>query len=136
MSVLDKLRLDRNNKSLLYYQLLINKGQKKVGTEDKVNDDIRVSRNHDIKVINKNKKNQDIQSAKTRLDVKRKMMMKQLEDTERNSRIVSNTSFDGLRAGFLDSKNKKKYIKQNQTNFKNMPVDDQRSLFKLFMDYI
>ena len=136
MSALEKLRLDRNNKSSLYYQLLINKGQRKVIKEDKVGDDVRVSRNYDIKVIDKNKINLDIQKAKTRLDVKRRMMMKQLEDTERNTRIVSNTSVDSIKAGFLDSVNKKKYIKDNAVNFKNLPVEEQRCLYKIFLDFL
>lgn len=135
-SLLEQMRMNKNNKSLLYYQLLINKGQKKVIKEDKVDDDIKVSRSYDIKVIDKNKINIDIQSAKTRLDVKRRMMMKTLEDTERNNRIVSNTSLDSLKAGFLDSKNKKKYIKNNSVNFKNLSVEEQRSLYKIFLDYI
>ena len=135
-STLEKLRLNRTNRSLLYYQLLINKGQRKEIKEDKVFDDIRVSRNYDIKVIDKNKINLEIQKAKTRLDVDRRMMMKHLEDTERNTRIVSNSSLDGLRAGYLDSINKKKYIKNNSVNFKNLPVEDQRALYKIFLDYL
>ena len=136
MSLLEQMRRKKNNTSLLYYQLLINKGQNKVIKADKVFDDVNVSRNHDIKVIDKNKINLDIQRAKTRLDVDRKMMMKTLEDTERNTRVVSNNSLDSLKAGFLDSKNKKKYIKNNEVNFKNLPVEEQRNLFKIFMDYL
>ena len=95
MSVLARLKRKQVNSSLLYYQLLINKEQGKVIKEDKVSDDVRVSRNYDIKVIDKNKENQEIQSAKTRLDVNRRMMMKQLEDNKKNTRIVSNNSVDG-----------------------------------------
>ncbi len=136
MSVLERMRLNQTNKSLLYYQMLINRGQKKDIKEDKVFDDVKVSRHFDIKVIDKNKKNQDIQSAKTRLDLDRKMMMKTIEDTERNKRIVSNTSLDSIKAGFLDSIDKKKYIKDNSINFKNLPTEDQRYLFKIFMDFL
>ena len=134
--MLDKLRRENQNRSLLYYQLLINREQRNVIKEDKVNDDIKVSRSFDIKVIDKNKKNQDIQNAKTRLDVKRKMMMKTDEDNEKSISIVSNTSLDSLRAGFFDSKNKKKYIKQNEVNFKSLEIEEQRTLFKIFMDFL
>ncbi len=136
MSVLARLKRKQVNSSLLYYQLLINKEQGKVIKEDKVSDDVRVSRNYDIKVIDKNKENQEIQSAKTRLDVNRRMMMKQLEDNKKNTRIVSNNSLDGLKAGFLDSVNKEKYIKDNSVNFKSLVVEEQRVLYKLFLDFL
>ncbi len=136
MSLLEKMRRRRDGSSLSYYHSLINREQRETIVEEKVIDDVQVSRSFSHREIEKNKRNEEIQSAKTRLDVKRRMMMKQLEDNSKNQRLVSSKSLNGLIAGFLDSKSKKDYIKLNSTNFKSLATIDQRVLFKIFMDYL
>lgn len=128
--------MQKINKSLLYYQLLVNQGQSKMDKDEKVVDDIKASRSYDIKFIQKNNKKQLENMIKTRLDVKRKQERKKPDEPVKNKRIISNNNVDSLKAGFLDSKDKKSYIKNNQENFKSLSSEDQRSLFKIFLDFL
>lgn len=136
MNLIEKLRNQRINKSLLYYQMLVNREQKKKRKDEKVFDEVDVSRNHDIKVIQENKKRRAEQIIKTRLDVERKKERKQEEEPKKNKRIITNNNMISLKAGYLDSENKKKYIKDNELNFKNLPTDEQRQLFKIYLDFL
>lgn len=136
MSLLQKLRQDRNSSSLNYYQGLINREQNKTIKEEKVIDDIKSSRSFDVKLIEENKRILEEKKVKTRVELKRKMILKRIDDKKRNVRIISNTSLTDLIAGFLDTKDKSKYIKQNAKNFKELPVEEQRNLFKIYMDFL
>ncbi len=136
MSILEELRRKRNGKSLNYYQSIINREQSNTIQEERVFDSIKTSRSFDIKVINDNKRKLGDKVVKSRAELKRKMETPKLDDTIKNNRIVQNNTLSSLISGFLDSKNKKKYIKDNRVSFKNLDPVQQRTLFKLYIKYL
>lgn len=136
MSLLLKLRQKRDGNSHNYYQSLIDKGQKQEIPEQEVRDSIKVSRNFDIKVIDKNRENLRNMIVKTDLDRKKAMERRKEKEPKKTNHKIGNVSFDSLMSGLHDSKNKKKYISDNSDNFKTLEVEDQRKLFKVYLDNI
>ncbi len=136
MDNFELMRRKRNGKAHNFYQDIINESQQKTLEDEKVVDSIRLSRHHNIKVIDENKKRLNESIVKTKAEVKRKMEMGKAPIVEKNIREVQNTTFDSLISGFLDSVNKKKYIKINKENFKNLDAVQQRTLFKLYISYL
>lgn len=136
MSLLQQIRNQKLSKSNRFYNSLLHRNQLSQIREEIVYDDIAVSRSFDIKVIDKNRKNLDDMIIKTSINRKRKMERNKEKDTPKNKSIVNNTSFDGLKAGFIDSKEKEKYIKNNSDNFKALDPCEMKKLFKIFLDGI
>ncbi len=136
MSLLQQMRQKRNSKSLNYYNSILARENQTLPQEERTFDPIRISRNHNIKVINENKKRLGDKVVKTRAEVKRKMELGKAPEVEKNERIVHNESLTALISGFLDSKEKKKYIKKNNKSFKNLDAVQQRTLFNLYMKYL
>lgn len=134
MSLLEQLRKRRNGNSLNYYQTLVNRGQKQEIPEQKVRDSIRVSRHHDIKVIDKNRENLREMLVKTDVDRKKAMEKHKAKEPAKTTHKIGNVNFDSMVSGLHDAKNKKQYISSNADNFKILEVEDQRKLFKIFLD--
>lgn len=134
MSLLQQLRRSRNISSLDYYQSLIKNNQRTEIKDDIVTDDVRTSRHYDIKVIMDNKKKLVEKLARTRIDVKRAMEEEMKTEPEKNTRILTTKTMDGMISGLHDSKNIKKFITDNSDNFKELEINEQRTLFKLFLN--
>jgi len=100
MSLLEQLVIKRNGNSLNYYQSLINREQNKTIVDEKVEDPTIISRHHDIKIIDENKKRLNEKRVKTRIEVKRKMEEEQKEEPKKNTHRIQNNTFDSLMAGF------------------------------------
>ncbi len=133
---MDALRRKRNSKALNYYNDILARENASIPAEERVFDSIRMSRNHNVKIINENKRRLGDKVVKTRAEVKRKMEMGKAPEVEKNERTVRNNTLTSLISGFLDSKNKKKYIKDNSENFKGLEPIAQRTLFNLYLKYL
>lgn len=136
MNLLEKIRRRNTDSSLLYYQSIINREQRITTKKEKLKDDVKVSRSFDIKEIDENKKILTEKLIKSRQELQKKMEMAKEPNISKNKRILEFSTLNTLMSGFLDSKNKKGFIKKNSENFKNLEMDEQKILFKLFMDYI
>ncbi len=138
MSLLQQMRMNRNSKAQNYYNSLVAR-ENASGTlppEEKAFDPTRISRSHNIKVITDNKRKLTDRVIKTRAEVKRKMELPKASEVEKNEREVQNSDLTSLISGFLDSENKKKYIKVNNKSFKGLPSVEQRTLFSLYLKYL
>ena len=133
---MDALRRKRNSRALNYYNDILARENASIPAEERVFDSVRLSRNHNIKIINENKKRLGDKIVKTRAEVKRKIELGKAPEVEKNERAVQNNNITSLIAGFLDSRDKKKYIKQNSKSFKGLEAVQQRTLFNLYMKYI
>lgn len=58
------------------------------------------------------------------------------KDISKDKNIISNKSFNQVRSGFLNTSNKEQYIKQNAEHIKALPLNNQRNLMKLFLNYL
>ncbi len=134
MSLLDKLRKQRNGNTLNYYEAIIKRGQRKEIPEQKVRDSIRVSRHHDIRVIDKNRENLREMLVKTDVDRQKAMKKEEPKEPAKTTHKIGNATFDSLLSGLYDAKNKKQYISSNADNFKTLDKQEQRRLFKIFLD--
>ncbi len=133
---MDSLRRKRNSRALNYYNDILARENASIPAEERVFDSIRMSRNHNIKIINENKKRLGDKIVKTRAEVIRKMELGKAPEVEKNERTVHNNTLTSLISGFLDSKNKNKYIKDNKVSFKGLEPIQQRTLFNLYMKYL
>lgn len=57
-------------------------------------------------------------------------------DIKKDRNIISNKSFNQIKNGFLNTSNKEKYIKQNAEHIKALPINNQRNLMSLFLEYL
>ncbi len=99
-------------------------------------DIVSMSRSKDIKKIEENEQLLSDNIIKSRVNLMRKMRERKKVNIEKNKHIVINNTFEGMRAGIVDSKDKKKYIEANAETFKNLEINEQKIIFKLFLDYL
>lgn len=58
------------------------------------------------------------------------------KDISQEKNSVQNKSVRQLKAGFINSQNKEKYIQVNRASIRSLPQKDQRTLIKYFLDFI
>ena len=58
------------------------------------------------------------------------------KDIKKDRNIISNKSMNQIKNGFLNTSNKEQYIQQNAEHIKSLPINDQRNLMKLFLNYL
>ena len=131
-----ELRRRRADRRTLFYNSLINKNKKKQIKEDIVNDEVKVSRVPFIKIIDENNKRRNEQIIKTQIDRKRAIEEDQKDEPEKNPNELLDNTFDSLKTGIHDAKDKEDYIHTNRDNFKKLETVNQRILFKIFLDII
>lgn len=124
---------------LEYYNSLIRRIRRRQMKEERVVDDVKMSRSFDIKKIDENKKRLREMLIKTKIDRERAMEKAKPEEPKKNNNIVTgNTTLNSLISGFLDTKKKdrRKFIKENSDNFKKLDDNEQKILFKMYNDYL
>lgn len=136
MSLLRELKRQRTDSRMLFYQDIINKNKNRQIKEDRVLDDVKTSRVPFIKVITENERRKQDQIFKTQVDRQKAMEEDKKEEPEKNENILLDDTLETMKAGIHDSKDKNEYVKNNRENFKNLNNEDQRIIFKIFLDLI
>ena len=136
MSILQQLKRSRDGTSLNFYHALIQKGKRKEIKDDKVEDDVKTSRSFRIKTIDDNKRKLKDQLVKTQIERKRAMEEQKKPEPPKNLHKIKNDSLTSLVAGLHDAQSKNEYIKDNRENFVNLPIEEQRQLFRIYLDQL
>ena len=103
-----------------------------------INKILNSDRGYNIKKIELNEKHYDELIDKSRNKTDKIKNNPKKEKSKYNLDVIENNNYESLYTGFLDTpKNKRrKYIKKNKKNFKNLLPEEQRLLFKTFYDYL
>ena len=94
------------------------------------------ARLHNIKIIEENERMVREAIIEKNKHLKRAMEMPKEEDSRKDREIIQNLTLNSMISGFLTSVSKEKYIKANRANFKNLNIQEQQVLFKLFASYL
>ena len=136
MSLLQQLKRRRTDSRMLFYENLINKNKKRQIKEDLVTDDVLTSRVPFIKIIDENKRRQQDQIFKTNIDRQQVLEEDMKEEPEKNEHPLLDNTIESMRIGIHDAKDKNKYVSANADNFKALSNDDQRKIFRIFLELI
>ena len=134
MSLLEKLRRNKNPRVLNYYNGVVRRNQ-----EDKLKKlrfEEENAKLHNIKVIEENERRVRDALIEKNKHLKKAMEMPKAEDSRKDIDIIQNVTLNSMISGFLTSSSKEKYIKSNRSNFKALNIQEQQVLFKLFASYI
>ena len=134
LSILDKLRRKKNPRVLNYYNGVVRRNR-----EDKLKQlqfEEENAKLHNIKVIEENERRVRDALIEKNKHLKKAMEMPKEEDSKKDIDIIQNVTLNSMISGFLTSISKEKYIKSNRSNFKNLNIQEQQVLFKLFASYI
>jgi len=69
-------------------------------------------------------------------DFRTKNILAKAKDVKKEKQSIQNKSFQSLYSGFINSKNKEKYIATNKNHILSLPIAKQRNLISVFLNFL
>lgn len=69
-------------------------------------------------------------------DFRKHNLLVKAEDIRKDKGTVGNKTFKTLRSGFINARNKEKYIEVNRDHIKGLSMNHQRNLVLLFFEFL
>ena len=98
-------------------------------------DEVQRDRLYDIKQVKEEEK-QERENIKISKENREEVMKKKEVIEEEKDNLIKNKNLGDLISGFLSTKDREKYISINADNFKNLPPQEQQTLYKVYYKYL
>ena len=90
---------------------------------------------HHVLIDNRRGEVEEVLFEKSK-NFKKHNLLAKAPDLKKDLGIVGNKTLKQIRAGFVSTKDKEKYISVNKEHIKNLPIGEQRNLITMFLDFL